>query len=48
MTRKQRRESVAEHSDPINFTCGICRQVHVFDSEKGLTCYNLELVEGDN
>jgi len=38
MTRKDRRETVAEHNDPINYVCGHCRRVNEFDSEKPYEC----------
>ena len=30
---KARQKMRAEHNDPINFTCGICKQVHSFKKE---------------
>jgi len=33
--RKERRESSI---DPINFTCGICKQVHKFNSDDEYKC----------
>lgn len=36
--RKKRAEERAKHSDPINYTCGVCKQVHPFDPEKPYEC----------
>jgi hypothetical protein len=39
MTQKQiRREKLAKHSKPINFTCGICLQVVPNNPKKHLVC----------
>lgn len=35
---KKRAEKRAEQSDPINFTCGLCRRVHPFDAESPYGC----------
>lgn len=35
---KKRAEKRAEHSNPINFTCGKCHQVHEYND--GFTCEN--------
>jgi len=42
MTRKERKKTKGEHNDPINFTCGVCKQVHVFNSEEPYKCENIE------
>lgn len=47
MGRKERRVKLAEHNDPINYTCGICRQVHVFDAEKPFVCPDVDEVIPD-
>lgn len=31
MGNKQNKITRAEHNDPINFTCGICRKVHPYE-----------------
>ena len=36
--RKDRALKRAEHSDPINYTCGICRRVHRFDKANPYIC----------
>ena len=33
-----RAEKRAERNNPINFTCGVCAQVHPFDSENPYDC----------
>lgn len=40
--RNKRKQVRAEHNDPINYTCGVCMQVHGFNSEKPYVC---EIVE---
>lgn len=35
---KERAEERAKNKDPINFTCGLCRQVHPFDAESPYGC----------
>jgi len=40
MTRKERRQTLSEHNDPINYTCGRCMQVHKFNSETPYECLN--------
>ena len=32
--REDRKARQAEHADPENFTCGICRRVHKFVDDK--------------
>lgn len=36
--RKMRAEVRAESNDPINYTCGVCHQVHKFDKDKPFIC----------
>jgi len=36
--RQNRKDRGAEHQDPINFTCGICKQVHRFNVEMPYQC----------
>ena len=31
----------SEQHDPINYTCGICRRVHKFDSKLPYVCENV-------
>ncbi len=38
MTRGDRKEARAKHSDPINFTCGVCGKVHPFDKDSPYDC----------
>ncbi len=40
MGHKERQKVRAENNDPINFTCGVCMQVHEFN--EGLKCTNIE------
>jgi len=35
---KDRAKKRAEHSNPINYTCGECRQVHKFDKKHPYIC----------
>lgn len=37
---KKRADLRAKHKDPINFTCGVCGQVHKFDKENPYICPN--------
>jgi len=41
MARSDRKESRAAHSEPLNYTCGLCRQVHKFNSEKPYVCEDI-------
>jgi len=43
MGNRQRKVVRAENNDPINFTCGVCRQVHSY--EGSYDCPNLNEVE---
>jgi len=43
--RQIRAEKRAEHSDPINFTCGDCKKVHPFNSADPYMCPNKEVIE---
>lgn len=43
--RKMRADKRAENQDPINFTCGVCMQVHEFISGKPYECTNKIVVE---
>ena len=36
--RNQRKKHRSEEHDPINYTCGKCKRVHKFDSEKPYVC----------
>ena len=47
MTRLKRKENKMAHKDPINFTCGLCRQVHAFDSENPYKCELVDPIEND-
>jgi len=38
MGNRERKVIRAEHNDPINFTCGICKQVHEYNSEDPYRC----------
>jgi len=44
-SHKQRQAHRAKYLDPINYTCGECRQVHKFDKEKPYECPNKKEVE---
>jgi len=37
MGNRQRKKVRAEHNDPINFTCGICRRVHPYEGSYDCT-----------
>jgi len=37
--RKARAEARVASTDPINFTCGVCKQVHAFDSKDPYKCF---------
>ena len=37
MGNRERKIIRAEHNDPINFTCGVCRRVHPF-GDGGYDC----------
>lgn len=41
--RGKRRDLQLQNNDPINFTCGDCKQVHSFDKTRGLVCINVDL-----
>jgi len=43
MGNRQRKVIRAENNDPINFTCGECKQVHKFN--EGYKCTNEEVIE---
>ena len=34
--RQERKDKQARHENPINFTCGFCKQVHPFVDDKYL------------
>lgn len=36
--RQERKAKQAEEQNPINFTCGGCKKVQPFDSEKPYVC----------
>lgn len=36
MGNRERKVIRAEHNDPINFTCGICKRVHPFVDDQYL------------
>jgi len=44
--RKMRAEKRAQSTNPINFTCGECFQVHKFDSEYPYKCDKEVNVDG--
>jgi len=43
--RKIRADKRATYGDPINFTCGICHQVHKFNSDKPYDCTHGEVID---
>lgn len=43
MGNRARKVMRAEHSDPINFTCGICRRVHEYKGD-----YNCTMEDEEN
>lgn len=45
MGNKERKVVRAENNDPINFTCGVCKQVHPYVKEAHLECPNKEVNE---
>lgn len=40
MGNRERKKVRAENTDPINFTCGVCRQVHQYINS--YDCPNVE------
>ena len=42
--RDLRKEVTAKHQDPLNFTCGVCKQVHKFKDNR----YLCDLKENDS
>jgi len=45
MGNRQRKAVRAENNDPINFTCGKCRQVHKYT--EGFNCPNMPMSENE-
>ena len=43
--RHIRREKRAMYSEPINFTCGVCKQVHSFDEKNPYECIGANYTE---
>jgi len=38
--RRSRKDKQNSNSNPINYTCGVCKQVHEFDDAKPYQCVN--------
>ena len=42
---KKRADQRGEHNNPINFTCGVCKQVHSFDEKNPYECIGANYTE---
>ena len=43
--RQARKDKQNSNSNPINYTCGVCRQVHKYVDDKPYECVNPLFVE---
>ena len=43
--RKEKKELIAKHNPPINFTCGGCKRVQKFDSKNPYFCKDCPYIE---